>query len=527
MGKTGFFICFFACLLVAMTWAFVSTTAVRASEGDDVNALKAQVQELMKRIDQLEKKEKAAPASNMNAYWKDGFRIEYKDPKSDNEYKFRFRTGIQMRYTYIAPDNVVNKNTEDYSNFDFRRVRFFVDGSAPNKDWYYFTHVQLEPNSGAVLQDATVQWQRYKFARVQFGRMKIPYTMEFWQSGFMQNGGDWTIFTGDAENDTDQFGSRTYNFPSDNAKLLIRNQELADGFPVGGMTLFRSQGVDLNGYVDMLGRKDLLVYWLGVYNGRDTLGLSNTDSQMLYVARVGFNFLPGSDPKGPMGPSGFNHYLMQGDYGYNTTPLAALVLAGFTNKDRVGSYFDTKFNTSNNNAGTKQSGLHDVQNYGFDATLLFRYLGFSTDLEGAWEEFIQNPSGSASAVPEKTWDRWALRANVGYFFVPKKWEGVFKAVYFKRLDNNNLENSLRSGLGLVNLHDGYAVEDDLQQYILGVNYYLHGFNQCITADVRWMRREFNAINASEAKALGFTGKTSRSPSDQDDVGVRVQYQYFF
>lgn len=527
MGNLRLLSVFFACLLTVMMCFFVSVEAVGASESEEIAALKAQVQELMNRIDQLEKKEKAAPASNINAYWKDGFRIEYRDPKDQNEYKFRFRTGIQMRYTYIRPDHIVNKNTEDYSNFNLRRARFFIDGSAPNKDWEYFTHVQLEPNSGVKLQDATVQWRKYKFARVQVGRMKIPYTIEHWQSGFMQNGGDRTIFAGDSENDSDQFGARTYNFPSDNAKLLTSNQELANGFPAGGMTLFRSQGVALNGYVDMFGQKDFFTYWLGVYNGRDTGGLTNTDSQMLYAARVGFNFLPGSDPDGPMGPGGFNHYSMQGDYGYNTTPLAALVLAGFTNKDRVGSYFDTKLDTSNNNAGVKKSGLHDVENYGFDAALLFRYLGFSIDLEGAWEEFIQNPSGSASALPEETWDRWALRANVGYFFVPKKWEGVFKAAYFRRLDGNNLENSMRSGLGLVNLKDGYAVEDDLQQYILGVNYYLNGFNHYITTDVRWMRREFNKISTKDAKALGFTSPISHSPGDQNDVGFRVQYQYFF
>ena len=181
MGRARFLSVFFACLLAATIWVFVSPAAVRASdEGEDISALKAQVQELMKRIDQLEKKEKKAPASDLKAYWKNGFRLEYKDPKGENEYKFRFRTGIQMRYTYIGADDVVNKNTEDYSNFDFRRVRFFVDGSAPNKDWHYFTQVQLEPNAGAKLLDATVQWQKYKFARVQFGRMKLPFGMEFW-----------------------------------------------------------------------------------------------------------------------------------------------------------------------------------------------------------------------------------------------------------------------------------------------------------------------------------------------------------
>lgn len=523
MGKRMLFY-FLACLL-ASGWLFVSVAPVKADEKEEVAALKAQVQELMKRIDQLEKKEQEAPPSKMSAYWKDGFRIEYKDPKTENEYKFRFRTGLNMRYTYLTTDDTVAKSAENYSNFNLRRARFFVDGTAPNKDWQYFVHVQLEPQGGVNLHDATVQWQKYKFAGVQFGRMKIPYSMEFWQSGFMQNGGDRTIFTGDSEVTKDQFGQTTYNFPSDNAPLRVSNHLAANGFSTGGMTLFRSQGLNMNGYVDMFGQKDFLTYWLGVYNGRDTRGLTNTDADMLYVARVGINFLPGSDPKGPMGPSGFNNYFMQGDYGYNTKPLAALVLASFTNRDKVNNYFDTKLDTSNKNAGTKKTGAHDTENYGFDSTLLFRYLGFSADLEGGWEEFIQDPGGSKDI--EQTWDRWAARANLGYFIVPKKWEAVFKAAYFKRIDGNNLENSLRSGLGLVNLEDGYAVEDDLQQYILGVNYYLNGFNQYVTADMRWMRRNFNEINASEAERLGFTSLISHNPSDEDDFGFRVQYQYLF
>ncbi|UKL13621.1 porin [Dissulfurimicrobium hydrothermale] len=523
MGKRIYLV--FFVLLCVSAWILALSLQVRADESGDIKALKAQVRELMQRIDQLEKNKKEAPPSNLNVYWNDGFRIEYKDPKTDNEYKFRFRTGIQPRYTYVFTDDTVAKNTENYSNFNFRRIRFFVDGSAPNKDWEYFVHVQLEPQSAVNIHDATIQWQKYKFARVQLGRMKIPYSIEFWQSGFMQNGADRTIFTGDSEVTKDQFGQTTYNFPSNNAPLNVSNQLLANGFPAGGMELFRSQGINVNGYVDMLGQKDFLAYWLGVYNGRDTRGFTNTDSNMLYVARIGINFLPGSDPRGPMGPSGFNHYFMQGDYGYNTKPLAALVLASFTNRDRVNNYFDTKLDTSNNNAGTKKTGIHDVENYGFDSALLFRYLGFSTDLEAGWEEFKQDPGDSKGL--EQTWDRWAARANVGYFIVPKKWEAVFKAAYFERINSNNLEKSLRSGLGLVKLSDGYAVEDNLQQYIFGVNYYIHGFNQYVSADVRWMRRNFNEISVSEAKRLGFTYPISHNPSDEDDVGVRVQYQYFF
>jgi hypothetical protein len=517
--------------VICLVWAL----PVGASDQDELTALKTQVKALMQRIDQLEKKQVEAPPSNVKVGWKDGFHIDYKDAESDNEYKFRFRTGFNMRYTYVLTDDDVVHNTENYSSFTARRLRFYVDGTAPNKDWQYFMHVQLEPQSAVNTHDAYIQWQKYHYARIQFGRMKIPYSMEFWQSGFMQNGTDRTIFTGDSEMDKDIFGTQTYDIPSDNARLRVGNQiDKNNGFPTGGMVIYRSQGVNLNGYVDMFGQKDFFTYWLGVYNGRDTQASANIDDQHLYSFRVGVNFLPGSDPKGPMGPYGFNNYFMQGDYGHNTVPLAAFVFGGFTNHDKVQKYYtginidESNINENKNNSGPTKPGVHDTGNYGFDAAFLFRYMGFSADLEAGWEEFIQDPDGSALDM-EQTWDRFAARINLGYFFVPRKWEVVLKAAYFERIMDNNLEDSLQSGLGLVLLDDGYAVEDNLQQCRFGVNYYLHGFNQYISADVAWLRREFKKIKASEAADpdVNFGGALSSDPADQDDFSFRVAYQFLF
>lgn len=501
------------------------SSSAQASDADEIKALKEQVQVLMQRIDKLEQKQAVAqqvaattPASPaapaMKAYWKNGFRLEYKNPEKKQEYTLRLRTGVQLRYSYLdRGDDKVKINDENYSSFTMRRLRLFLDGTAPNKDWAYYAHIQLEPKGAVNTLDGYITWRKYKFARIQFGRMKIPYSMEFWQSGFMQNGADRTIFTGDNEVD----------FPGGNAALKVGSHlNSTTGFPTGGMLLYRSQGVNLNGYADMFGRKDFLTYWLGVFNGRDTQGLKNTGDNMLYSARLGINFLPGSDPKGPMGSGGFNKYSMQGDYGYNTKPLAALVIAAFNNHDRKDNYYDPSGVAVI--YGTSKSGVHDIENYGFDASLMFRYLGMSCDLESGWEEFIQD---AISNLQQQTWNRWATRVSLGYFFVPKKWEGVFKAAYFERLRGNNLQKSLASGLGLVQLNDGFAVEDDLQQFILGLNYYLNGFNQYLSADVRWDRRDFTRIEANEAAALGFTGAISPSPESQNDYGLRLQYQYLF
>ncbi len=479
----------------------------------------AEVQELQKKVSDLEAYKKQA--SQTKAYWKNGFRLEYKPNNSDYEYKMRIRAGIQFRYTYVDTDNDIPVNRENYSSVVARRLRLFVDGTAPTKDWKYFMHIQLEPKSKVNTHDAFIQWQKYKFAKVQFGRMKIPYSMEYWQSGFAQNGVDRTIFTGDSEPTTGYFGSSTYKITGDNAALKVGGHLAKNGFPTGGMLLYRSQGINVNGTLDAFGMKQFLAYWVGVYNGRDTQGLTNNNADMLYVGRVGINFLPGSDPKGPLGPKGLKNYFMQSDYGYNTKPLASFVMASFYDRDTSNTVYNPVGASSN--FGIATSIDHDSDNYGFDGCFLFRYMGFSADLESGWEEFIQAPGKNI----EQTWDRWGARVNLGYFIVPRKWEVTFKFAHMNRLDNANLENSLASGLGLVELDDGYAIEKDMQQYRAGVNWYLHGFNQYISAEVGLFHRNFDRISATEAANLGFTGTLSDADKSQDDLSFRIQYQHFF
>ncbi len=494
-------------ITLAVLFVVIPSMAFSA-ERNEIEALKAQVRQLMQRIDQLEQKEAVKKESaSPRAYWKNGFRIDYK-ADNGNEYRFRFRTGIQLRYTYLDRDDDISNSEENYSSFTMRRLRFFVDGTAPNRDWKYFVHVQLEPKSKVNVHDAFVVWKKYKAFRVQFGRMKIAgLGLEYWQSGFKQNGTDRTIFTDDGEN----------YWPYDGMpKMRVGGHLLKNGFPYGGMLNYRSQGIQLNGYLDMFGKKQFLCYWLGFFNGRDTQGNKNTNSaDHLYSARVGINWLSGSDPKGPMGGKTFNNYFMQGDYGYNKAPALATVFSTFWANDRVKTYYDS--------TGSANSMAHDTENYAFDAAILFRYLGMSFDLEWAWEEFIQAPDKAI----EQTWDRWAIRASIGYFFVPKKWEAVFKYAYFERLEDNDPINSQLSGLGLAKLSNGkLAVEDYLQQFILGLNYYFHGFNQYVTVDLSLLQRNLEDASQKEAALIGKTAADFDSERE-NDWRFRVMYQFIF
>ena len=529
-------------VLLAMCFLLMGFGFAQASSAEqaEIEALKAQVQKLLKRIEELEKKqaqtEKAVEAkapTTWKAYWKNGFRIDYKNPEKNREYRFRFRTGIQLRYTYMDRDNDIKNSNENYSSFTMRRLRFFVDGTAPNKFWKYFVHVQLEPKSKVNVHDAIVQWQKHKEFKVAFGRMKMPaMSMEYWQSGFKQNGTDRTIFTDDSEGYWPYDGGPRKPSTSEKSfdgvgtpTLRVGGHLLANGFPVGGMLLYRSQGIMANGALDLFNKKQFFVYWAGIYNGRDTQGNRNTRSDdMFYVARVAINWLPGSDPRGPLGPGTFNNYFMQGDYGYNTTPALATILSGFYGKDRWKYVYDpTKFNGS---ANIMRKVAHDTENYGFDFAVIFRYRGFSADVEFAWEELQQDPNGAW----EETWDRYGFRVNLGYFLVPRKWEVTAKYAYLCRLDDNNLKNALSSGLGLVELDNGkWGVEDYMQEFRVGVNYYWHGFNQYITTDIAILYRNLDDVSASEIAKLGLSGITPDNFDDdtETDWRFRIMYQHWF
>ncbi len=474
--------------------------------------------------------------------WRDGFRLEQTNPKEGKSYRFRFRTAIQPRFTYVATDGRTQAadlpsgkkrpgNSDDFCSFNMRRLRFYVDGSAPNPDWSYYVHLQLEPQSGVNAHDAIIEWRRWPQMRIQFGRMKIPaFGLEFWQSGFMQNGTDRTIFTGDSENDTDLFGGTTYDFPGGNSRYRVGGHLLQNGFSTGGLTLYRSQGININGSLDLLGSKQALAYWMGLFNGRDSKAWASVGADLLVSFMLGINFLPGSDPEGPLGPSGFANYTMQGDFGYNQKPLGALVLSSFRQEQAVPVYYAPDATQ----AGWMRvvSAKHDVENYGFDAALLFRWYGFSLDLEFAWEEFIQQDD-ELKGFGRTLWNRSAYRANLGMFVVPKTIELTAKYADVSRIDDNNLEKSLASGLGLVKREDVWVVEDGLRQVIFGINLYLDGFSHFITADFSWMSNRFKPVGLEEAqRVLQVDGSEAEelfeaNPDGQDDIRLRCMYQFIF
>jgi hypothetical protein len=351
------------------------------------------------------------------------------------------------------------------------------------------------------LLDGYVRWQRYDFLRFWLGRGKIPYGLEFWQSGFALNGVERTIFTGETDLEgkaDDIFGEDIGRFwPGGNARFPVSGHVLeGTHFPVGGLTLYRSQGVYISGDVPVPGFRGvpLFQYWAGVFNGRDTFSFSNPTDDMLYSLRLGY------------APFGDTSLCIQGDLPTSQRLKAAFLFSTYYYKDRASLRYDSE---------TQEyvQAEYDIQDYGFNLAALFRYRGFSADLEYGFENFDQMGDTQDNS---NDYDRMGGRVNLGYFFVPEFFEAVFKWAYVERIHANNEGASLRTGLGLVETCNGTAVEKDLQQYTFALNFYLYGNNQKIAADYSLLVRGLEAVNPS-----------SPYVQNQQDHRVRLMFQMIF
>ena len=444
--------------------------------------------ETQTRTIEAEKKFVEAAKKGIQAGYDKGFYV--KTP--DENFFLKTNLFLQFRYTYLPFDRTVNANDEDWSNFFLRRARVVFSGNAPNKDWTYFFHIQLEPTGAVNLHDAYVTWKKYPYAQVQFGRSKLPYGLHFWQSASLLNGVERSIFSGE----TDAYGKDdTRKWPGGNANnFQVSNEDSVTKFPLGGLHLFRSQGVQLQGDINLFDQDGFLQYWAGVYNGRNSKGLPNHDSGHLWVGRISIN------------PFGKYNLLQQGDIDYSKTPKVCFLVSGFHDTDRLNKVRSSTY-------GTEQSvNSYDYNGSGYNLAALFRYRGFSADSEYGFERFEQDRSGG------DTWDRFAYRLDAGYFIIPKKFEVVARYAYVERLEDNTLAKSLASGLGLVSVNGGTnnAIEDNLKEYTVGLNYYFYGHNLKLVVDYSYLVREFIPVPGSTV-----------SVDDQNDNRYRAMVQFYF
>jgi len=498
----------FVLLVVFLSFSMWISPVMSSDQSTEIEQLKKQMDRLIeeqtilkKKIEELEKTQVQTEAKTIEtekkvveaekkgilAGYDKGFYIK----TQDENFLLRTNLALQFRYTFLDFDKQVNANNEDWSNFFVRRARVYFSGNAPNKDWTYYFHIQLEPSSSVNLHDAYVTWKKYPYAQVQFGRAKLPYGLHFWQAATLLNGIERSIFSGETDSD----GSNdSRKWPGGNANFQVALEDSVTKFPVGGLHLFRSQGVQLQGDVNLFDQDGFLQYWAGVYNGRNTKGFPNLDSNPLWVGRISIN------------PFGKYNLLQQGDIDYSKTPKVCFLVSGFYNTDRL-----SQIRSSTTGAAVSVPS-YNVKGSGYDLAALLRYRGFSFDAEYGYDRLEQD------MVAGNTWDRFGYRFDAGYFIIPKKFEVVARHAYVVRLKDNDVARSLASGLGLVSINRGTnnAIEDNLQEYTVGLNYYFYGHNLKFFVDYSYLVREFDAVPG-----------TTIPVDDQHDNRYRAMMQFYF
>jgi len=253
------------------------------------------------------------PTAIQGIYGK-GFRFA----TEDGRFSIRLAAAIQLRYSYVWYDERIEGNETDYSNFHLRRARLWWDGHAYNERLIYYFHLQLEPSGFVKLHDAWVQYRFHELAQLGLGRNKIAYGLEFLNSGFALNFVDRSVMYGETDID---IGGGLSRYPGGGTgRFDVPTQNLDTGFHTGGMTLYRSQGAQLQGFRAPGPDSPAFEYQLGIWQGRATRGLPNADANHLFAGRIGFY------------PVGWINWLGQGDVQHTEKPRIGLLLSAYTSK---------------------------------------------------------------------------------------------------------------------------------------------------------------------------------------------------
>ena len=410
--------------------------------------------------------------------------LGFKLTTADQRFSLRLWGALQIRYTYLDYDERVEGNETDYSNFYLRRARVWFAGNAFDPRFTYYLHIQLEPSNGVNLHDA---WLEYKFGdllNLGAGRNKIPYGVEFINSGFGLQFVERSVFSGETDIDS----SKGPVYPGGGTERFGLNAAAPTGFATGGMTLYRSQGVSLSG---MRGGPDRasFEYQVGVWQGRGTTGQSNVDDRHLFVARAGYH------------PWGFIDSRFQADLEDTPTWRLGVIASAYLNSNVAG---------------------HAYHEQGYDLAVLNRYRGLSIDAEWAVESFDFDEFSS-------DFDREGWRVQAGYFLKPGKYELVARYAEVERLKDPTYREAIDSGLNVAQVLDGGeyvpAIEATISELTAGANWYINeGHRHKLQLDLSKLVRSF----ADDPGAvIGGEPLPIVAMPDQEDWRVRIMVQLVF
>jgi hypothetical protein len=423
------------------------------------------------------------PQKPFRVSYDEGFRLA----TADGAFSLRINGLLQTRYTYVDYDPMVRDNQEDYSNFFVRRARLYFWGNAGSERFTYFIHVQLEPNQAINANDLWIEYEFSDLLRLGTGRMKISYGLEFMNSGSALGMVERSLMYGETDIDLGSVTKPGPRYPGGGTERFGLSWYASTGFATGGMTLYRSQGIQLRGQRGS-DSSPTFEYQLGLWQGRSTTSLSNGGNGHLLSARVGYH------------PWGFVDWRVVGDVDRSPRFKLGVIGSIYTNSSETTSAFDER---------------------GYNLAAVVRYRGWSLDAEWGTESYDFDEFAD-------DFDRQGWRVAVGWYVIPGTLELRARVAAITRLKDPSLRTANESGLGTVQVADGDswapAIEGEISEISAAVSYSLPGWRNKVVLDVSRLVRAFAAD--PDAILDGVPTPISKAP-DQVDSRIRAMVQLVF
>ncbi len=420
--------------------------------------------------------EEAGEEDSVRTSYDQGFRLN----SADGRFALRINGLLQVRYSYVDYDPLIRFNQEDYSNFFVRRARLYFTGHAGNPRFTYFIHVQLEPTQAINANDLWVEYEFSHMLRLGGGRNKISYGLEFMNSGSALGMVERSLMFGETDIDLGSVTKQGPRYPGGGTERFGLSWYAPTGFASGGMTLYRSQGIQLRGHKGS-SSTPTFEYQLGLWQGRSTTSLSNGGNGHLVAVRVGYH------------PRGFVDWRVVGDVSRSRRFKLGVIGSIYTNSSETAESFDER---------------------GYNLAAIARYRGWSVDVE--WG----NESYDFDAF-DHTFDRLGWRAAVGWYVVPRKVELRARRAAITRLKDPTYQTAHESGLGIVQAWDGErwapAIEAEILETSVAVSYRLPGWRNKVALDVSRLERTF----AGDPDAI-VNGVSTPVPKARDQIDWRVR-----
>jgi hypothetical protein len=419
----------------------------------------------------------------LKVFYDQGFRFA----TADGRFLLRLNGLLQTRYSYVDYDPMIRFNQEDYSNFFVRRARLYFTGHAGSPRFTYFIHVQLEPSQSINANDLWIEYEFSDLLRLGAGRNKISYGLEFMNSGSALGMVERSLMYGETDIDLGSVYQEGPRYPGGGTDRFGLSWYAYTGFATGGMTLYRSQGIQLRGHKGS-DTTSTFEYQLGLWQGRSTTSLSNGGNGHLVALRVGYH------------PWGFADWRVVGDVEESPEIKLGVIGSVYTNTS------DTVF-------------AFDESGYNLAAIALYR--GWSIDAEWGTESYDFTEI-------EDDFDRQGWRFAVGWFVVPRKLELRIRRASITRLKEPTFLTASQSGLGTAQVADGEqwvpAIEAEISETSAAVSYRLFGWRNKVALDISRLVRTFAAD--PDAVINGVPSPIEKAP-DQVDYRVRAMVQLVF